>query len=47
MGLWNSLYLKNELIEWTDILHTGASSEKLKVIVLIFGRAWSEKGVAI
>ena len=46
-GLWNWLYLKNELMEWTDILHAGANSEKLKVILIIFGWAWSEMDVAI
>ena len=34
-GLW--LYLKNELIKWTDCLHAGANSEKLKVISLFLG----------
>ena len=26
-GLWNGLYLKNESMEWTDILHAGANQE--------------------
>ena len=30
MRLRNWLYLKNELMEWTDILHAGANSGKLK-----------------
>ena len=38
-GLENCLYLKNELKEWTDFLHAGADSGKLKVISMIFGWA--------
>ena len=34
-GLWNWLYLKNELMEWTDILHAAANSGKLKVMLMI------------
>ena len=45
--VWNWLYLKNELNEWTDIQHAGANSEKLKVISIIFGWAWLEMGVVI
>ena len=33
--------------KWTDILHAGASSGKLKVVSMIFGWAWSEVGMAI
>ena len=29
-GLWNWLYLKNELMELTDFLYAGANSYKLK-----------------
>ena len=47
MGLWIWLYLKNKLMEWTDILHSGANSGKLKVISKIFGWMWSEMGMAI
>ena len=35
-GLKNWLYLKNELIELTDILHAGTNSGKLEVISKIF-----------
>ena len=34
-------------MEWTDILHAGTNSGKLKVISMIFGRVWSEMGVVI
>ena len=47
MRLRNWLYLKNELMEWTDILHAGANSEKLKVILIIFGWAWLEMDVTV
>ena len=32
----SSMGLKNEWMEWTDFLHAGANSGKLKVISLIF-----------
>ena len=35
------------MIEWTDILHAGTNSGKLKVISMIFGWTWSEMGMAI
>ena len=41
------LYLKNEQIESTDILQTGANSGKLKVNTMAFKWAWSEMDVAI
>ena len=44
-SIW--LYLKNELIEWTDFLHAGANSGKLKVITQIFGWAWPKMEMAI
>ena len=44
-GPWNWLYLKNEWMEWNDIFHAGANSGKLKVILVIFGWAWSEVGM--
>ena len=40
-------YLKNELMEWTDFLHAGVNSGKLKVISIIFRWMWSKLGVAI
>ena len=45
-ALWNWLYL-SELKGWTDIVHAGANSGKLKVMSMIFGWAWSEMAVAI
>ena len=30
-GLWNGLYLKNESMEWADILHAGEIQEILKL----------------
>ena len=39
------LYLKNELIEWTDFLHGGANSGKQKVISMIFSWARSKMGM--
>ena len=41
------LYLKNELMEWTDFLSAGANSGKLKVILMIFGWMLSKLGMAI
>ena len=41
------LYLKNEWMEWTDFLHAGANSGKLKAISLIFECLSSEMGMAI
>ena len=46
-GLWNWLYLKTELMEWTELLHAGTNSGKLKVILMIFEWACSEMGMAI
>ena len=46
IGLINWLYLKVELMEWTNILHGRANLEKLKVVSVIFGWAWSEMGMA-
>ena len=37
----NWLYLKNELMEWTDFLRAVANSGKLKVISMIFD--WMSK----
>ena len=46
-GLLNWLYLKNELMEWTNFLHTGANIGKLKVISMIYGWMLSKLGMAI
>ena len=46
-GFWNWLYLKNEQMEWTDILHADGNPGKLKVNSVIFGWAWSQMGMAI
>ena len=46
-GPRNWLYLKNDLMEWTDILRCGANSGKLKVISMVFEWAWSEMGMVI
>ena len=46
-GLQNWLYLKNELMKWTDFLHDDANSGKQKVISMIFEWAWSEMGMVI
>ena len=40
-------YLNNESMEWTDFLHTGGNSGKLKVVLMIFGWAWSKIGMTI
>ena len=39
MGLWNWLYPKSELMEWTGFVHAGANSGKLQVISMILGWA--------
>ena len=36
MGLYNWLYLENELMEQTDFLHGDANSGKQKVIPMVF-----------
>ena len=47
-GHWTlKLCLKNELMEWTDFLHTGGNSWKLKVILMIFEWVWSKTDLAI
>ena len=46
-GLLNWLYLKNELMEWTDFLYADANSRKLKVISIIFWWVWSNMGMVI
>ena len=38
---------KNELMEWTDFLHAGAISGKVKLISMIFGLARSKMGMVI
>ena len=47
---WNNesskLYLKNELMEWTDFLHAGGNVGKQKVISMIFGWEWSKMAEA-
>ena len=35
-----TVYLRNEKMEWTDFLHAGANSGKLKVDPMILGRVW-------
>ena len=43
---WNWLYLKNELMELNDFLHTGMISHTLKSDWKFWGWAWSELGMA-
>ena len=45
MRLWNWLYLKNEEMEWTNILPDANSY--CSVILVIIGWMWLEIGVAI
>ena len=44
LKIW--LYLNNEQMEWTNILHAGANWGKLKVDSIIFGWVWSKMVVA-
>ena len=46
-GLKKWLYFKNKLMAWTDFLHTGANSGKLKVDSVIFGWACLKMGVGV
>ena len=39
-GHWNWLYLKNELMEWTDVLHAAANSAKLRKAKSYFIDFW-------
>ena len=39
-GLWNWLHLKNELMEWTDVLHAGANTGKLRKAKSYFNDFW-------
>ena len=41
MGLYNLLYLKNELINGADFLHAHTQSGKLKITLIIIGCIWS------
>ena len=43
-GIENLLYLKNELMEWTDFLHTDANLGKLTINLRIIGWVYSEMG---
>ena len=47
-GHWNLklTYLKSECMEWTDFLHAGANSGKLKIDLMIFGWVFSKMGMA-
>ena len=46
-GLLKWLYLKNELMKWTDFLYADANSRKLKVISIIFLVGLSKMGMVI
>ena len=46
-GLWNWMNLKNELMERTDLLHTGGNSGKLKFNSGIFGCVWSKLAMPV
>ena len=39
MGLWNWLYVKNEQVKSTDVLHIDTDSQKLKANQKFFGRS--------
>ena len=41
---WGSKFycMKNELMNWTDFLHTGINSGKLKITSIITGWVWSK-----